>query len=53
MKNKTVIIGVYGGVASVIQSQKGVTVIIKDHDHKREYANIDGYNFEGKDLFKV
>ena len=43
--NKTqIVIEVYGGVASVVQTIKGVTVTIKDRDHKCTMKNIDGLN---------
>jgi len=43
-RNKSIIIEVYGGVASVIQTYKGITITIKDHDNKRAYINVDGQN---------
>lgn len=48
MKNKKIIIQVYGGVASVIQTIKGITIEIQDHDNKIRYENVDGQNYPSK-----
>jgi len=48
--NKHIIIEVYGGVASVIQAYKGVTVTIRDRDNNRQYRNIEGINYAGQPL---
>jgi len=49
-KNKSIIIKVSFGVASVVQTCKGITVTIKDHDHKVVMKNIDGQNLPSTPL---